>query len=411
METRFQTGTVVSAVGHLGVILWALVGDWLFTADPVPEPIVMSVSTLTSAEFDALQAAATPTPSEEAAPVRPQARPEPEPEPVVEPEPEPEPVPEPKPEPEPLPEPAPEPEPVPVPVPEPEPEPEPEPVIEPPPSDAVQAEEEQVIESESVEIQPAPEAEEIIAPDPVQPETEAETSDVPEPAVSEDVAAEEIIEQEPTEATVPEDTGDVTQTEANEEQTAETGMTTSLRPRSRPERAPEPEPEPETEVAAAEPAEESEPAESAELNVQPVDDTETQDAIDALLGEASEEPVEEVADTGGQDLPQGPPLTGGEMGNISSAISRKWNLGASSTDAMSSLVVVRVSFSADGKPVDFELIESSGPSQTGIDKLYETARRAVNRAYADGGLPLPADKYDQWQVLDLVFDANGMRAR
>jgi hypothetical protein len=283
-------------------------------------------------------------------------------------------------------------------------------VVEPPPSDAVQAEEEQVIESESVEIQPAPEAEEIIAPDPVQPETEAETSDTPEPAVSEDVAAEEIIEQEPIEATVPEDTGDVTQTEANEEQTAETGMTTSIRPKSRPERAPEPE----TEVAAEEPTVEApaeETAASAELNVQPVDDTETQDAIDALLGEASEEPVEEVADAGGQDLPQGPPLTGGEMGNISSAISRKWNLGASSTDAMSSLVVVRVSFSADGKPVDFELIESNGPSQSGIDKLYETARRAVNRAYADGGLPLPADKYDTWRVLDLVFDANGMRAR
>ena len=67
-------------------------------------------------------------------------------------------------------------------------------------------------------------------------------------------------------------------------------------------------------MAAAEPAEESTPTESAELNVQPVDDTETQDAIDALLGEASEEPVEEVADTGGQDLPQGPPLTGGEIG-------------------------------------------------------------------------------------------------
>jgi len=144
-----------------------------------------------------------------------------------------------------------------------------------------------------------------------------------------------------------------------------------------------------------------------------VDDAATQDAIDALLGEASEEPVtEEVAsDTGGQDLPQGPPLTGGEMGNISSAIARKWNLGASSTDAMSSMIVVRVSFSADGKPVDFELIDSSGPNQTGIDKLYETARRAVNRAHADGGLPLPPEKYDTWRVLDLVFDANGMRAR
>ncbi len=388
METRFQTGTVISAIGHLGVILWVLVGDWLFAADAVPEPIVMSVSTLTSAEFDALQAASTPTPSEEPAPVKPRSRPEPEPEPAVEPDP----VPEPEPAPEPVPEP------------EPAPEPEPEPTPEPPPSDAPQAEEEQALESESTEIQPAPEAEEIIAPDPVQPETEAETSDTPEPAVSEEVAP-EVVEQQPTEETVAEDTGDVTQTEANEDQQAETGMTTSLRPRSRPERAPEPEPE----VAEEPPAEE--PAESAQLNVQPVDDADTADAIDALLGEASEEPVEETADAGGQDLPQGPPLTGGEMGNISSAIARKWNLGASSTDAMSSTVTVRVSFSPDGKPTNFELIEQGGPSPTGIQKLYETAQRAVNRAYADGGLPLPSDKYDQWRVLDLVFDANGMRAR
>ena len=396
METRFQTGTVISAIGHLGVVLWVLVGDWLFTDAPAQEVIVTSVSMITSEEFDALQAASTPKPSEEPAPVRPEPRPEPEP--AVEPEPAPEP------------EPQPEPEPAPEPQPAPEPEPEPEPAPEPPPSDAVQAEEEQAIESESTEIQPAPEAEEIIAPDPVQPETEAETSETPEPAISEDPAATEVIEQEPTEATAPEDTGDVTRTEANEEQTAETGMTTSIRPRSKPSR---PEPAPEPEVAEDTPTEApaEEPQESAALNVQPVDDAETADAIDALLGEASEEPVEETADAGGQDLPQGPPLTGGEMGNISSAISRKWNLGASSTDVMSSMIVIRVSFSADGKPVDFELLEAEGPSQTGIDKLYETARRAVNRAHADGGLPLPADKYDQWRVLDLVFDANGMRAR
>jgi hypothetical protein len=288
------------------------------------------------------------------------------------------------------------------------------PVEEPPPSDVPQAEEEQAIQSESTEIQPEAEAEEIIAPDPVQPETEAETSETPEPAVSEDPVAEEVIQEEPTEATAPEDTGDVTQTEANEEQDAETGMTTSVRPRSRPERAPEPEPEPETEVAAEEaPAEEpaEEPSESAELNVQPVDDAETADAIDALLGEATDEPVEEASDTGGQDLPQGPPLTGGEMGDISSAISRKWNLGASSTDAMSSTVVIRVSFSQDGTPTSFELIESNGPSQSGIDTLFATAKRAVTRAHADGGLPLPPDKYDTWRVLDLVFDAEGMRAR
>jgi hypothetical protein len=357
----------------------------------------MSVSTLTSAEFDALQAASTPTPSEDPAPVRPQARPEE----LVEPPPE-----------EPPPEEPPVEAPPPVEV-QPE-EVTPDPVVTPPPSDAVQAEEEQAIQSESTEIQPAPEAEAIIAPDPVQPESEAQTSDTPEPAVSDQPTEAPVVEEQPTEATVAEDTGDVTQTEANQDQTAETGMTTSIRPKSRPER---PAAAPEPEVAT----EETQPAESATLTVQPVDDTDTADAIDALLGEASEEPVtEEVAadtasdtasDTGGQDLPQGPPLTGGEMGNISSAIARKWNLGASSTDAMSSLVVIRVSFSADGKPVDFELIESSGPNQTGIDKLYETARRAVNRAQADGGLPLPPEKYDTWRVLDLVFDANGMRAR
>jgi hypothetical protein len=393
MEKRFQTGTVVSAIGHAGVILWVLVGDWLFSPDPAPETLVMNVSTMTSAEFAELQAA-TATPAEETAPVRPQARPAELVE--AEPEPEPEPAPEPEPEPEPVP------------------EPEPEPVVEPPPSDLAQAEEEQLLPSESLEIQPEAEAEEIVAPDPVQPETEAETSDTPEAAVAEDPAADEVIEQEPTEETVAEDTGDVLETEANELQEAETGMTTSPRPRSRPA----PAPEPEVEEAAAEPeavpeTPVEEPAE--EPDEQPVDDQATEDAIADLLGEAVDEPVdepaEEPAETGGQDLPQGPPLSGSEMGNISSAIARKWNVGSLSTEAMNTVVVVRVSFAEDGKPLDFQLIESNGPTQTGIDKLYESARRAVNRAYADGGLPLPAEKFNTWRVLDLVFDANGMRLR
>jgi hypothetical protein len=196
---------------------------------------------------------------------------------------------------------------------------------------------------------------------------------------------------------VAEDTGDVLATEANREQTEATGMTTSIRPRTRPAELPE-----EIEVAAAEP--EPEP--------QPVDDAATDDAIAALLEEVAEPTAEDTAaDTGEQDLPQGPPLTGGEMGDISSSIARKWNLGAASTDTMSTMIVVRVSFAADGKPTNFELLEAEGPTQTGIDKLYESARRAVNRAYADGGLPLPEGKYETWRVLDLVFDANGMRLR
>ena len=398
METRFQTGTVISAVGHLGVVLWVLVGDWLFAADVPPETITMQVSTISSDQFAELQAA-TDKPTEEPAAVKPRARPEE----VAEAPPE-EPPPEVTPPEEP---PVEAPPPVEV-TPE---EVTPEPSVEPPPSDAVQAEEEQAIESESTEIQPAPEAEEIIAPDPDQPETEAETSDTPEPAVSDQPTEAPVVEEQPTEATVAEDTGDVTQTEANVENSAETGMTTSIRPKSRPEK---PAAAPEPEVAE----EESQPTESATLTVQPVDDEDTADAIDALLGEASEEPVTEDvasdtgADTGGQDLPQGPPLTGGEMGDISSAIGRRWNLGASSTDALSTVVVLRVTFDETGKPVDFEVLEADGPSQSGIDNIVRTAKSAVTRAYTqDGGLPLPPDKYETWRVLDLVFDAKGMRAR
>ena len=393
MERRFQTGTVISAIGHAGLILWVLVGDWLFAAERPAETMTITATTITSDEFAALQAA-TLTPAKEPAPVRPQARPEEVvPEEVVPAEEPPPPVEEP-----PVVEPPIEDPPVEDIVPA-----EPPP---PPPSEAEQAAVEQLLPSESTDVQPIAEAAEIVAPDPVQPETEADTSDTPAPAVTEDPAAETVVDQPPTVATVTEDTGDVVQTEANVAQTEETGMTTSIRPRSRPEK-----PAPEPEVAAAEPEVETPPVESATLTVQPVDDTATEDAIAALLNEAADAPADPSADTGGQDLPQGPPLTGGEMGDISSAISRKWNLGAASTDTMSTMIVVRVSFGQDGKPTDFELLESNGPTQTGIDKLYESARRAVNRAYADGGLPLPEGKYDTWRVLDLVFDANGMRLR
>ena len=71
-----NTGTIFSGIGHAGLILWVLVGDWLFPATPTEEIIVTSVSMVTSAEFDAMQAAATLKPAEETAPVKPQSRPE-----------------------------------------------------------------------------------------------------------------------------------------------------------------------------------------------------------------------------------------------------------------------------------------------------------------------------------------------
>ncbi len=55
-------GTLFSGVGHVGLVLWVVLGDWLFASEKAPEVAVTEVSMMTAAEFDALQAAAPSTP-------------------------------------------------------------------------------------------------------------------------------------------------------------------------------------------------------------------------------------------------------------------------------------------------------------------------------------------------------------
>ena len=262
------------------------------------------------------------------------------------------------------------------------------------------AAEEQPLPSPATEAQPLPEAAHVVAPTPIETPPTTETADTPTPAVSDQPSDAPPVDQPPTPEVVAEDTGDVLLTEANQDQTDAVGMTASPRPKVRPDKPVQPVPE--EQLASADPPPDAPPADTADA-----------DAIAAALAEATAQaPAEETsAEPVSADLPQGPPLTGGEMGDISSAIGRKWNLGASSSDTLRTKIVIRVSFSPDGKPVGFELLESDGPSDAAISNLLATAKRAVNRAYSDGGLPLPEGKYDTWRVLDLVFDANGMALR
>ena len=104
-------------------------------------------------------------------------------------------------------------------------------------------------------------------------------------------------------------------------------------------------------------------------------------------------------------------LDEGQKQALASAVARKWNLGAASAGALQSRVIMRVCLSEDGRPQNFIQLAAEGPSREAVDSLFMTAQRAVNRAYQDGGLPLPPDNDGSWRVLDLVFDANGMRAR
>ncbi|MFT5061489.1 MAG: hypothetical protein ACI9AX_001818, partial [Polaromonas sp.] len=51
-----QTGLYISAVGHVGLIAWAIIGGYLFAPNRVPPPDVTEVTLITSAELDAFAA-------------------------------------------------------------------------------------------------------------------------------------------------------------------------------------------------------------------------------------------------------------------------------------------------------------------------------------------------------------------
>lgn len=411
METRLQTGTIWSGILHAGAVFWLLLGDWLYAPDAPIELPSMSVSTISAAEFDAMQSSApraSDTPAEQpaAAPAEEPAQPQP---PAMEESPAPPERPEaaPQPEPEPLPEPAPQPvAPPPEPEPLPEPVPDPQPAPEPVPEDVVILPEEQPVPSMSSSVRPKPKPADRVAPEPVTVPEEAVTAEAPEEAVSEEPAETPEPPQEAREETVAEEAGDVLRTEATEEQDEALGMTASARPKPRPARPARPTTPAETPAA---------PAASAAASDSSDSDSDA-DAIAAAVAAAAAEPDPEPAASssagqGGSGNASGPPLNAGEIGDIRSAIGNKWNLGSASTEVMQTTVIVRVEFSPDGKPGNISLIQSDGPSQQATDVAFAAARRAIQRAYVEGGIPLPADKYDTWKVLEFVFDANGMRMR
>uniref|UniRef100_UPI001CD7E784 cell envelope biogenesis protein TolA n=1 Tax=Xinfangfangia pollutisoli TaxID=2865960 RepID=UPI001CD7E784 len=295
------------------------------------------------------------------------------------------------------------PAPEPQPAPQPEPEPEPLPVSpEPQPEDVAVAPVDQPLPSMSSSTRPKPKPADVVSPVVETPPEEAVTAESPTPAVSE-TPVETPVEppKEATQEVVPEDTGDVLRTEATEDQTEALGMTASVRPKSKPAR-------PKPTETPAKPAASESPSSAATAEDSSDSDA---DAIAAAVAAAAAE-EEPAASSGAQGGGRsGPPLTAGEIGDISSVIGKKWNVGSLSTDALSSVVVLRVEFSPDGRPGNITLIESSGPSQAGIQVAFDAARRAIQIAYRDGGIPLPADKYDTWKVLEFSFDGNGMRLR
>ena len=358
-----RTGWYISAAGHGALIVFILFGG-LFAGDRFEDVTVSEVTVLSEAEYAALLPPATAPevatdtfevapPVEDEAPEAPDEETAPEvsaPEQVEEPE-----------------------------TPE-----NPELTIPQPIPDAVVEDDAPIINTPDTDIdgsspvadgtpQPAPRVAPTpsIAPPPL---AEAAPERVEEVAPDSEALPEEAVEEETLAA--PPEASDRIVTEA--EETQELAPASSMRPRTRPAR----------------------PVRQAETPRE----TTTEDAVAAAVAEANETPAPNV--------PTGPPLTGGERDALRVAVSSCWNVGSLSTDALGTTVIVAVSMSQDGKPVNdsIRMVSSSGGSDGAARQAFEAARRAIIRCGARG-FPLPVEKYSQWRDIEMTFNPEGMQFR
>ncbi len=384
-------GQIISGAGHAGLIVWVVVGGFFSTPEDAPAVAATSVSLLSTAEYEKLA---------EAAPGKPATVPEiaaPEP---VEPSLDPAQSPRPEAKPQPVAEPAPEPAPIPDANPDvteiaalPEPE-----VVEAPEPLAPPAEVEQPVvvpQTEEAKPQDAPR----VAPTPAEaPAPDAEIAETPTPAVSPDAAPDApVVEEDQPEAAPQEATTQIVTEAVETEDAPALAPTASVRPRTKPPAR-----------AAEAPAEDATPAAAevaADTAAEPAEDS-IADAVATAVADS------EPAGTGGTEADAGPPMTDGEKDALRVAVQACWNVGSLSSDALLTTVTVGVSVAQNGVPDagSIRMIGFEGGTEAGARQSYEAARRAIIIC-GKNGFELPAEKYEQWKDIEMVFNPERMRIK
>lgn len=226
---------------------------------------------------------------------------------------------------------------------------------------------------------PAPRIDTQSAPKPDVNATEAQT---PQEEAAPDETATETAE--PTEAQAPKEAATEIVTEA--EKPSEFAPTTSNVPRSRPRDL----------------AERVAKANVPEPEVEPAAQDNTADEIAAALAEAQ-------AENNKPAVPQGPPLTGGEREGLVLAVQQCWNVPIGLQNADDLAVVIAIELTQDGKlKGNPELIEPAGTPTGNIRQAFEAGRRALIRC---APYDLPAEKYEQWRQIEVVFNPKEMVLR
>ncbi|WP_375254332.1 energy transducer TonB [Yoonia sp.] len=362
-------GTIISGIGHVGLIGWLIVG-WGFQAEPLAIE-TMDVTLISGEEFEQMRARATPDPgdADPDAPVPPEITDAAPVAPVTE-------------EPVPLAQ-APEPVTPPVteaPLPPTPPQPTPQtPVVDAPPAPP----------APPVAPPPTPDLKISEVPTPQQAPTVASTISQPPPddAQIDDVMRDAVVADETASAEAVVDEQEATAPEQTTTQIVieDLAPTTSARPTARPTRP--------------QPAAQEQVAQDDTPVTQPAPQEDVAAALEAALA-PSEAPA----------IAAGPPMTGAERDSFRISVNRCWNVDPGSVAAR---VTVEVGFSLDRdgsvRGNEVRLLSSQGDTSA-VDIAFQAARRAILRCQS-GGYRLPAEKYDQWEDVVITFDPSGMRLR
>nr|MDJ0820497.1 cell envelope biogenesis protein TolA [Paracoccaceae bacterium] len=109
--------------------------------------------------------------------------------------------------------------------------------------------------------------------------------------------------------------------------------------------------------------------------------------------------------------PTGPPMTRGESDALRVAVQACWVVDVGS-QAANVTVTLAMEMDRDGKvvPGTLEMIDATGGDTIAVNTAFNAARRAVLRCQGQG-YDLPAEKYEQWRELEIVFNPSEMRLR
>ena len=406
MWGTMHTGHKVSAVLHVGLILWVMLFDLFSAPERDLRPPVTDVSLVSAAEFAALS---QPRPA--APPIAPEPAPEPAPAPEPEPVAPPEPVPAPQPEPEPAPITAPEPV-VPQPQPTPPPPADPQPdatserpqaaVVSPEPSppDASLRPIQRPAERVAPEAVPAPAPEVTIDR---RDQAAAEPDATPEPAeappAQEETAREAAATETVTEAT------DISETEPVR-RTA-TAPEVSLRPQRRPERPATPPATPPAPVeTATRPTPPATPAPTPTPAPEPTGPSAdaVADALAAALSESLD--LSGGFDTGPSSMSQA------DIDGLRLRVEECWNVGLLSSDALQAVVTIGFDMTPDARPLEgtIRLVDAQGGGQAGQMAAFDAGRRAIVECGING-YGLPSELYDLWRQVEITFNPARMSIR